>query len=437
MITKKLGFVHFVCRIFLALATCAYATTGYADGHSAVNNTTTYCFGRFLIDLPKTSVLAHQTDIFMVGAIKSELSDIDAKEFSSNMMTLEEGLRAKTRADGFQLETRTFKASNTKVFQIKERWSPSNEYKYSFEATRWVNNVIFSIKRTDSDQSIINAALQRLETDLLPNLQARKPSEIPNEPGFCIDNGFIVDSGQTPQREYSYLSFKFKEWPDVRVKVEASSLEPSLPERLDKTGSNPVIATKGTKEIKNFRKGKHDVGPLQGEETLEALPSDQGFFIHRFVWETQGKLNSATEPAFYFQLQTGGAGVQDGRPSLTDKQAIEMFDAIVNSIRLRPTTPGKTSATEPTPNDDPGAAKRLPLGTKVSSLRSCPESGVYECAADAPGVTERRAFINQGRPMPSAFVMSPKRGVSVLFGGEEQKEVELTWTLIAHKGDPT
>ena len=428
MTTKKLGFNHFIRRIFLALAICTYAATGYAGGKS---DTKTYCFGRFLIDVPKTAVLKYQADIFMDGVIKSELSEMDAKEFSKKMTTLEEGLRAKTRQDGFQLQTRTSKVANTKVFQTKDKLRPTNEDKHGFEAYHWNDGVIFSIKRTDSDQSIINAALQRLETDLLPNLQARKPSEIPNEPGFCIDNGFIVDSGQTPQREYSYLSFNFKEWPDLRVKVEASSLEPSLPERLDKTGSNPVIATQGTKEIKNFRKGKHDVGPLQGEETLEALPSDQGFFIHRFVWETQGKLNSATEPAFYFQLQTGGAGVQDGRPSLTDKQAIELYDAIVNSIRLRPTTPGKTSAADPDPTDS-GTAKRLPLGTQVSSLRSCPESGIYECASDAPGVTERRVFIAQGRPMPSTFMMTRQRGVAHFFGAHEKKEVEITWALVAY-----
>ena len=120
------------------------------------------------------------------------------------------------------------------------------------------------------------------------------------------------------------------------------------------------------------------------------------------------------------------------RPSLTDKQAIELFDAIVNSIRLRPTTPGKTSAAEPNPSDDSGAAKRLPLGTKVSSLRACPESGVYECPSDTPGVAERRLFIEQGRPMPAAFIAQSKRGITGLFGGQESKEVEIFWTLVAY-----
>ena len=84
-------------------------------------------------------------------------------------------------------------------------------------------------------------------------------------------------------------------------------------------------------------------------------------------------------------------------------------------------------------SDDNGTAKRLPLGTKVSSLRSCPESGIYQCAPDVPGVTERRIFIAQGRPMPAATIMVPKRGVATFFGAQEPKEFETTWTLVSHK----
>ena len=91
------------------------------------------------------------------------------------------------------------------------------------------------------------------------------------------------------------------------------------------------------------------------------------------------------------------------------------------------------SAAEPDPTDDNGTAKRFPLGSEVSSLHSCPESGIYECAPDAPGVTERRVFIAQGRPMPSAFRMEPKRGVAHFFGAHEKKEVETTWALVAYQ----
>ena len=69
----------------------------------------------------------------------------------------------------------------------------------------------------------------------------------------------------------------------------------------------------------------------------------------------------------------------------------------------------------------------------ASGLRSCPESGIYECPADAPGVTEHRLFIAQGRPMPCAFIGQTKPGISGVFGGKELQQVETMWMLVAYQ----
>ena len=47
----------------------------------------------------------------------------------------------------------------------------------------------------------------------------RHAEEIPNEPGFCIKDGFIADDGKTPQYELAELNCRFKQWPDARVRV--------------------------------------------------------------------------------------------------------------------------------------------------------------------------------------------------------------------------
>ena len=283
----------------------------------------------------------------------------------------------------------------------------------------------------------IDSVLQRLETRLLPNLRARKPNEIPSEPGFCIEKGFIADDGKTPQHEYAELNFRFKQWPDVTVSVysrtNGDKLEDSLLTRIKKP--LPLEFAEAAKGIKTFRQGKRVIGPHQGEEVLDALPTGHGYPVHHFVWDVAGEPRSIFTPHIHIELGTGSGRSINQRymqPSLTDKQAIELYDRIVNSIRLRPTTPGKTSDAGNNPNSDSGAAKRLPLGTKVSSLRSCPETGVYECPPGAPGVAERRVFIAQYQPMPSAFIIAPKHGVAGFFGGQESKEVETPWTLVAY-----
>ena len=407
-----------------------------------MSDTQTYCFGRFLIDLPKTAELKSQTSGFMFGEIKSghtpPKQNIHQDGFVEMMKTREEALRKVKEDDGHSLkEVRQTTTQNARIFKTAEM--VFKELDYGFEAYRSNGGVLFSMRQTHFDQDKIDSVLQRLETRLLPNIRARKPNEIPSEPGLCIEKGFIADDGQTPQYEQAELYFKFKEWPDVNVTVRAtrggSKLKPSLLER-DKKGKIPALFADVEKEIKTLRKGKHDVGPLRGEEILDAFPTDHGFFTHHFVWDTQGKLDSATEPAFYFEMRTGAnpdAGVRHVRPTLTDKQAIELYDRIVKSIRLRPTTPGKISdATDPN-QPRPATPNRLPLKSKVTSAVNCPQTGIWECAADAPGITEHRRFIEAGRPMPYALGRAPAPGLAGFFGKQEDDAVVITWTLMAYE----
>ena len=408
-----------------------------------MKDTKTYCFGRFLIDLPKAAEVNGQAYEYIFGKIETERFPKGEAAFAQKMNQREEELKAGKHEEKFKLvDIRGVGSRDTRVFKLTKKLITLSGF--GFEAYRWNNGVLFSMQQLSIGADGIDSVLKDVETRLLPNLRHRRAGggghaeEIPTEPGFCIKDGFIADDGKTPQYEKAELNFRFKEWPDVTVVVNAtrsSRIKPSLLERR-KEKPMPDVFAEMAKKIKTLRQGKHDVGPLQGEENIAALPTDDGYFVHRFVWDTQGTPDSATEPAIYFQFHTGvnpGVGARQIRPSLTDKQAIELFDAIVNSIRLRPTTPGKTSTAEPEPTGDNGTAKRLPLGTKVSSLRSCPESGVYECAPEAPGVTDRRVFVAQGRPMPIATIMEPKRGVARFLGVDEPKEVETTWTLVSYE----
>ena len=434
-------------RICLALAIIGVSLNGYAAGGSAMSDTQTYCFGRFLIDLPKTAELQSQTSGFMFGEIKSghtpPKQNIHQDGFVEMMKTREEELRAGKHEDKFKfVEARTTSTPRAKIFKIRKKLIGAGGDSFGFEAYLSNNEVLFSMKETAYDEDKIDSVLQRLETRLLPNIRARKPKEIPSEPGLCIEKGFIADDGQTPQYEKAELYFKFKEWPDVTATVRAtrggSKLKPSLLERVNDGKPMPALFAEMAKQIKTLRQGKHDVGPLRGEEILEALPTDHGFLVHQFVWDTQGTLGSATEPAFYFELFTGvnpGAGVRHVRPTLTDKHAIELYDRVVKSIRLRPTTPGKTSdATDPN-NPSPATPNRLPLKSKTTSASNCPQTGIWECAADAPGITEHRRFITAGQGMPYGVTQRPAKGLGGFLGKTDDDTVEVTWTLMAYAPD--
>ena len=358
--------------------------------------------------------------------------------FVEMMKTREAELRAIKEENGHSLkEVRQTATPKARIFKTGEM--VFNELNHGFETYLSNNEVLFSMKKTSIRKDKIDSVLQRLETRLLPNLRARKPNEIPSEPGFCIEEGFIADDGKTPQYEKAELFFRFKEWPDVNISVYARTngdkLEDSLLTRIKKPF--PVEFAEAAKSLKTFRQGKRAVGPHQGEEVLDALPTGQGYFVHDLVWDVAGEPRSIFVPHIHLELKTGnGRSINQRymRPSLTDKQAIELYDRIVNSIRirLRPTTPGKTSdATDPN-NPSPATPKRLPLKSKVTSAVNCPQTGIWECAADAPGITEHRRFIEAGRPMPYGIAQRPAKG---LLGGQKDQAVEITWSLVSYEKD--
>ena len=408
-----------------------------------MSDTQTYCFGRFLVDLPKTVQVNGQRSEYMFGAIETGRTppkqNIHQDGFVEMMKTREAELRAGKHEEKFTLvEVRSTNLPKARIFKLTKKLISLSAF--GFEAYQSNGGVLFSMQQLSVGADGIDSVLKDLETRLLPNLRARKSNEIPGEPGFCIKEGFIADNGKTEQYEKAGISFKFKEWPDVTVLVSAtrsSKLQPTLTERTSKPF--PAEFAEAAKKIKVLRQGKRVVGPLQGEEILDSLPTEEGYFVHHFVWDTQGKPDSANEPALYFKFETGvnpGNGSRTIRPSLTDKQAIELYDRIVNSIRLRPTTPGKTSDTSinPSGNDSP-VSPRLPLKSKITSASNCPQTGIWECAADAPGITERRRFIETGQPMPYGVTQKPAKGMGGLLGKMDDDTEEITWTLVGYDKD--
>lgn len=445
MFTRRLrsGIQHSF-RYIITLTLIGLSASGYAAGGGAVSETQTYCFGRFLIDLPKAAEINGQRYEYMFGAIETGRTppkpNIHQDGFVEMMKAREADLRAVTK-DGKYSYADSRLASEPKSRILVTSRTAFGSKAYGFEAYRSSNNVLFSMKVNAVGADGIDSVLKDLETRLLPNLRARKPNEIPSVPGFCIEQGFIADDGKTPQYEKSELSFKFKEWPDVSVSVysrtNGDKLSESLLTRTKK--SLPIEFAEAAKGIKTFRETKRVIGPHQGEEVLDALPTDDGYAVHHFVWDVTGAPRSIFVPHIHVELSTGsGRSINKRymRPSLTDKQAIELYDHIVNSIRLRPTTPGKTSDAGNNPtNNSPATAPRLPLKTKATSAVNCPQTGMWECAADAPGITEHRRFIEAGQPMPYGIVQRPVTGLGGFLGKQEDDTAEVTWTLVAYDKD--
>ena len=379
------------------------------------------CFGRFMIDLPLDAEVTGHRSEFMFGTIKSERVTFDAQEFAQSMERREVELRAgrDEMGDDF-VRVRGAQSANARIFELSKKLLIATSH--GFSAYKWDEGVLFSIRRSGFIPEKLEAVFSRLDSRLLAGLRARDPAEIPTEPGLCIKDGFIASDGSERARENSEIFLRFRRWPDVSLSVESSTIhkaEPSLLERI-RNSEVPAEFRPFLGQIKTVREGRHDVGEITGEESLEMLPTDAGYKIHMFRWESHFALDDPFKPALVVELNTGRG--QDGveqRPTINEKDAVELFDAIVNSIHLRPTTP----IAAPVP-------PKAELGTPLATGRVCSQSGVWQAEEG-----ERR-FLREGERMPSTRVAGKPSLLERLRGQQPVVSRATLWTLVAYEPDP-
>jgi len=229
--------------------------------------------------------------------------------------------------------------------------------------------------------------------------------------------------------------------PDVSIQVTTTVLgktQPSLLERIKNTPIPDWLASVAH-ELKTLRSGKKDINGIPGEEALDLLPTDEGYKTHSFTWEAPGEIGKPLQPSITFQLDSGrkDANGNARAPSITNKQALQLYEQVVNSIRLRPTGPIKTSQAGPLNNGGPGNAQQantpLPLGTTAASFSPCPQTGVWQCS-DENAIGQQRRFFKQGQTMPLVEVVQPVvKGLGKWLGKSETLPKETMWALVAYQ----
>ena len=178
----------------------------------------------------------------------------------------------------------------------------------------------------------------RHATGLADNIRSRSDDEIPSGPGFCIDKGFIAGSEYRSER--FEVGVTLPEHPNAFINIDASTgaEQDRLLERVDRF----LLLAVGQRltGLDVLRKRERDVGPIQAEEYATAA-SGNGQRVYAFAWESQGKNKSLSEQNISADLHVLEQSVVTERtPYLpafqSDEEALQLWDAIIESIRLRP-----------------------------------------------------------------------------------------------------
>jgi hypothetical protein len=187
---------------------------------------------------------------------------------------------------------------------------------------------------------------------LAKSLKIFNSNEIPTEPGFCINNGFVANNLYGRQEMVS-AGIYIPSFPDITFSVSSNKnaySDYSLREfEKLKIEELPLLARiKQAQEIQGeqypdrtvLREGKRRVQHWQGEESLFKRADG----THDFEWAFVGTPKDVANPSEYrvkmftkVAYNTVGAAEKS---SLTDEEAVALWDRLLSGLKFRVKVPG-------------------------------------------------------------------------------------------------
>lgn len=295
-----------------------------------------FCIGRFLIDVPAGSKLSGGNYQYNFARLEKPVM-MSIAEFERALDAKEAKLRSvRHEVDPSLLRQLVRSERNSRVYSFWEYEGAA--YVVEVEGYKWTSDVHF-LMRSEAGLSREPQAVARM-ADRLARLRARADSEIPTEPGYCFAGGFIADDEW--KNEEAGVDIDLPDHPDVVLSIDIFPLASHKHDTplLNRMGGVLQGLGRLATGVQVLRKGKRQIGPYKGQEYLVSTPGSGGSRAHSFIWETQGE-GTLDTPFISIEFSSGHQDA-NGNPQptrLTNAQALELWDRIVGSFRLRPVGP--------------------------------------------------------------------------------------------------
>ena len=400
----------------------------------------TLCVGRHLIDVPAQYVLEYHryridgVDIESLGEMQDEAAfkaKLSKREAELSQEKNEYGKPSMERTEDLSLDSSSGKlflyGRKKPVYWFEDGKKIVTEDELTGEGWLWLGNHGVSFKGSYRRTDVREILMQRATP-----LRSLSADEIPAEPGYCMEmdlgRAFIAGAPPPEQHEATEIQFGLKHHPDVKFRLVISTNGDKLDE--------PLLARAARAEqtlahiqhrFNKLRSGPRPVNGMEGQELVEAVHEADGARVHALAWEALGKPTDPTAPSINFEGKTGYKGYKHTNSSLSDAQLLKLWDRIVNSIRLRTTSPARHSEAPP---------PRTPLGALALTGRACPETGWWQCADEgAPVLGGSRQFIRQNEPMPEVVLQGEPSLWQRVKGETPQFRRATVWQLSAYPDD--
>lgn len=358
----------------------------------------TVCFGRFLVDVPESTKIIWGDASLPLG-ITIYPDGVNTVRALEEKFTTELKSEKAVYLDDIPLLLSVDKIDTPEgnIITGYESYDAINGLKISGFFQMGSNGIVVDAQPLKNMRDKVVADIKSIAQRLRTNGE----TEIPAEPGNCIEHAFLPDrpgDEKEESGEHVRIGFRLKEFPDVHFSIyvaPSNKYDPesdSLERQFKRIKEDPMTPEeeKVMASVKYFREQPRRIHDWHtGYEVLLRTPDEEGSLSHHeFRIKFTGVPLDRLRPYADIQLQTGVGDDAAGaaKASLTDEEAIAVWDKIMSTIRVRPTN----GASMKTASVDQHS---VPLGELAATGRICPQSGWWECIEPSVAKDARRRLI--------------------------------------------
>ena len=176
------------------------------------------------------------------------------------------------------------------------------------------------------EKSKVDEAIRHIRNDFFDKLRDHKDTEMPQQQGVCLTEGFIADKGTEPF--FGSAGIKIKDYKDVYAELTTGgALEEADKPLLERdlfAKDSALDKLLSWAKYSTIRKGKRNINGMAGSEKLVKWQGNR----YLFIWEKD-------DGSVRFKMTFGTNKKNTKGSPLSEKEALTAWDAILPTLKKR------------------------------------------------------------------------------------------------------